>query len=500
MAKRRKKKQQAAANTLTDVWGETHARPAPEILSTRAIPDRLQDRAQLDSILRHMKPSKLLDIFNQAEAGYIGPQIGLARDLIERFGHLRSVMQTRTLRVTGTTFMVKPGDEEEASQEAADLFEEAWDDLGGRALIGRMMDAVLQQWTVDQILWDTHATHDGKPYWQPIGCEQTDARRLTWPMVEGDVPMAAPRLMLDWNPAHTIPLLPGQFIVHGSSYERGRPGKMARVRAVASVWLIGQLALVDFATLSEQWGRPFISVLYAAGTSEEELEAILAKIAKSMADRVIAVPTGASVQTSEASSTTSNPIQLQLITLINDITSKVIVGNTTQSDAAGNNDSVSSPTHAKVGEEIRNADALDIADTINLCLVRPWFTFNRHLFGPDARCPYLSPVLEDAPTPEEFGQRLTIASSLRLKVNSQQVYDGLALERPEGVEDVIELGAGAAAGGFGLPGFGGLMNDPRTPLKARETEAPADDDQEKAPGQEEETPTDDADEEDEMQG
>lgn len=440
---------------LVDQFGVPYAPPRAEELSARALRDSLRDRQSLGSILTHVTPRRLVSIFAEADAGLLGPQIELADDIEERYPQVTCAMADRRMAVTSLKWTLAAGDETPDSQEAVAAAWEWWEELDTRKLIDRLMDATLAQWAIDQVLWTTDESRNGKPYWYPRGFEPVDARRLIWPQEENppgqeDRPFA-PRIMRDWTMADTLPLTPGKFICRGYRVRRGRPGKMALVRAIAAVWMFARYALDDFAILVEKWGLPFLIAEYEAGANETEIEKLLVRMAASSANRVVAHKAGTTLNVSEGTAHITSVPQEKLITLCDEFIDKVILGTTTRTTAAANNDSVSSPTHREVGTQLRDADAQDVAGVINRDLLRPWFEFNRPHFGAEAKCPRLEPTLAESPAPKERLEIYEGAGRLGLWVMSKQLYTELGLEMPPDTPEVMKLKGAAAANPFGMP-------------------------------------------------
>jgi phage gp29-like protein len=434
-----------------DMFGRLIRRtPDPERLRARTVVHSIRDRGSLGSWLDNLTPGRLLSIFRQADDGEIGVQIELAEDLVERDDHLCSVDQTRRNGVAGLEWIIEAGDDTPAAGRAADAFRDAWERLEPEAVYGRMMDAVLAQWHVEQLIWDTDGRIGGRPLWVPIACEDVDSRRLIWPQTAterpGDITSIIPGIQINWTPSETDDPEPGKYIAHSYRAKRGRPGKGALVRAVAALVMFKKFSLIDLAQLLEQWGRPWPVVTYDPSATDEEVRGWLATLADTMADRAIAVPMGKEVEVIDAKAAGADTPHVNMINLSNEGISKTVVGSTTIAEAAGEGaESVSSPTHASVRRDIRNADARAVAATLYRCVAVPFTLWN---FGPEVAPPKLSPTLGEKPEPASRAQVFIQAQTLGLSVQSEQVYSELGLERPEGVPEILELRASAAANPF----------------------------------------------------
>jgi hypothetical protein len=91
-----------------------------------------------------------------------------------------------------------------------------------------------------------------------------------------------------------------------------------------------------------------------------------------------------------------------------------------------------------VRQEIRNADAFSICDSVRRCLVAPWTLWNH---GADAPVPKMRPNTQSKPDPESRGRVYQVAAALGLSVNSDQLYSELGIEKPEDTPELLKLSA-----------------------------------------------------------
>jgi len=449
-------------NRPADRFGRAvSAVPDPWKMTRRQVPDKLRDRDPLNNTHSNITPQNIKSIFDRAGDGYIGSQVELAQDIEERDPHIQSTMQTRINAVLALDYILTPGDDTPEATAACDEFNDIWDHLDTRGLMEDLLAAILQQWAVSRIVWNCgDKNKDGDRRWTPTAFEQTDARRLVWPIHENktddpeDISVTVPALSIDWTQTNTERLTPGVYITHSYRDKRARPGHGAIVRALAWWWMVKHYAAIDWATFCEQFGIPWRVVKYDPSMTEEQTRDMLGALREAASNLAIAVPANAELSLVEGMKG-GEPPHAALIRVADEQISKVIVGSTTISDAAASNDSVSSPTHSDVRRVIRDKDARSLCETISRDLIRIWSYWN---FGPNVASPILVPDLASKPNPSS---RLAIfqgVSTFKLKVKTDQLYSDLGLEKPKGLEDVIELSAvDPAQAGFGfgsMPGSG----------------------------------------------
>jgi phage gp29-like protein len=439
---------------VLDVFGRPiEATPDRTDLTTRTLIATQQDRLSIGSVLGNVTPANILSVFNEADNGYPGRQIELAEDIRERDDHVTSMDQTRRLAVCGLEWFGEPGDDTPQAKLALDAWKEHWEALEPNTIFERLLGAVLDQWHVERVIWDTDGKLAGRTMWRPVAVEEVDARRLCWPTmppgsIDGsDISWIVPQLQRSWTASDTEPLSPGKYLWHSYRAKRGRPGRGALIRCIAVYWMFKRFSLTDMATLLEQWGRPWPAVTYGDNATPDQVTAWLNRLVKSMANRVLALPSAAKLEVIDAKAAGADTPHMNMIRACNEAISKVLVGSTTIAEAAANNDSVSSPTHADVREDVRNADALALSASLRANLIVPWTVWN---FGPDVAPPRWRPNLQPKPNPTSRAAVYINARDLGLQVYSDQLYSELGLERPEGVEDVLALTPPAAAGLLGM--------------------------------------------------
>lgn len=410
------------------------------------------DRQLIASVIGDVTPAKIRAAFDEATSGWIGSQIELADTVTERDPHIRSLYATRRTSVLALDRIVVAGDESDQAKTARDEFAAVWDRFPTNRLIEILLRAHSHQWAVAQIKWDV----SGK-WWTPVSPREVDCRALEWPQVDpaaeagstGDAAIAADvpyyRPIYGTGAGGQIALTPGSFVIHGVDVRDGRPGADAPIRAIAMWWMFKRLAAVDWAQFVERFGKPWPAIKYRPGMARQEILDLIATVKAASSDMCIALPADAELELAAIAASSSSP-QEAFIKVCDQQISKAIVGSTTISDAAENSESVSSPTHAGVLRERRNADAIALDETINRDLVEIWSLWN---YGPGVAVPRVQSVLAEKPDPVK---RLPVwqgAQTLNLTVNSKQLYEELGIERPEGVEEVLTLKPAASGFQFG---------------------------------------------------
>jgi phage gp29-like protein len=136
---------------------------------------------------------------------------------------------------------------------------------------------------------------------------------------------------------------------------------------------------------------------------------------------------------------------IDTVGFFNKETSKVVLGQTmTSEDGASLSQA---KVHEGVRNDIRNSDALTLAETLNDQLIRPLVELN---FGPGISPPTL---VFDVSEPEDmvaFAEAIVPFIGLGLQVRSADIYSRFGLEKPDDGDDVLTAKEVSAMAGLGM--------------------------------------------------
>ncbi len=413
-----------------------------ELPRERAAPSRYSLRQPFSDrrVAPWLNPSKLMRVLADAAMGETEEFLTLAEEVEERDLHYASVLGTRKRAAA----LIKPAFEPASpSKRDRDIAADA------RALAARpgwhrmchcLLDALGKGYAACEIAWETSGR-----LWRPRKVEWRDPR---WFRLDRDDGRAL-RLVTEADSAEGEPLEPFQWIVHQPELKSGLPvrGGLARLAAVAI--MCKSFALTDWMRFGELLGIPFRLGKYGPGASEEDIGTLLSALASLQSDGAGAVPDSMSLELVTApSGQGAAEFHRTLADWIDRQVSKGVLGQTMTSDDGSSRSQAE--VHDRVRQDIREDDAIQLAETLQRDLVDPWTALN---FGAEAEPPRLSlpapdpdrrkAVLEALEALVPLGARVD-ESWARAQFGIPDPEEGAALLEPDpGFDDAAARGSGS---------------------------------------------------------
>ena len=328
-----------------------------------------------DSIASGLNPASLAGLLEDAAQGNHYAYLTLAEEMEEKDLHYAAQLGTRKRAVVRL-----PTDVDAASDSAQDVkIAEAVRELTVgdefRSLLEEQLDALGKGYSVNEICWN----RSGK-LWTPEQYKWRDPRFFQFDIVT----RARIRVRDIKDPAFGVPLSPYKFIVHYPRLKCGIPLRGGLARLVAWSYLFKNFTIKDWVAFVEVFGMPLRLGRYDANTvTDKDLSVLKSAVANIGSDAAAVLPKSMEIEFQEAAKATGGERLYEgLAIYLDKQVSKAILGQTMTADDG------SSQSQAKVHDEvrgdIRDADAMQLADTINRDLVRAFVDLN---FGPQEKYP-----------------------------------------------------------------------------------------------------------------
>lgn len=400
---------------------------------------------------RGLTPPKLARILQAAEQGDLLAQHELFQDMEEKDGHLFSVMQTRRLALQELSWDVAaPEDATPAEEELAAFVKDAllgiedFEDLVFDLTdgIGHGFAALELEWADrDRAKLPVRATH--RP--------QTWFKHSTMPGVDRN------ELRLRDNSADGAPLWSFGWIVHRHKSRSGYASRRGLFRVLAWPFLFKNYGVRDLAEFLEVYGMPLRLGTYSPAASKEDKATLLRAVVGMGHDAAAIIPEGMMIDFKEAASGDDKPFSY-MVSLMERTMSKAVLGGTLTSGEGENGTQALGKVHNELRKDIRNADAKQLAATINTQLIYPLLAVNRGVTDM-RRCPRL---VFDTQEPEDvklFADSIPKLVGVGMRIPRGWAHEVLKIpQADQGDQDVLVAPAPApatgAAGGTGAPGQG----------------------------------------------
>jgi phage gp29-like protein len=419
--------------TIVDQCGrvmETTRRPDANLVAVAPVQGQ-----SLTYPSRGLTPERLTSILQEADEGKMTRFCELGMEMQEKDAHLASLFQTRVLAVMGLPWDVKPcptepGDKAAAKEaaEASALCQRAMDGLDVEDLITDLLDALGKGYSIAEIQWRIAADV------MPTGVTWVEPQRFVW---TGNVP----RLLTDKEPQDGEVLPANKFLVHVHKGRSGWPSRAGLLRTCAWLYLFKAYSIKDWMQYCETYGIPLRLGKYPTNATPDEKTSLLEALVSIASNAAGIIPDTASIEfilAGKSQGGSSADVFEKMITWCEHGQSKTVLGQTTSSDAQSGSGTLAGNAHAKVRNDLIEADATSLAKTIRRDLFRAIVGFNMGWDVADRATPYL--WFDSAEPEDEKAQAETLGilvEKVRLRVPASYVREKFGIPAPEGDEELV---------------------------------------------------------------
>ncbi|MBE0529526.1 MAG: DUF935 domain-containing protein [Rhodospirillales bacterium] len=364
-----------------------------------------------------LTPERLARLLRQAEEGDPTAYLELAEEMEEKDLHYRGVLGTRKRQVAQLEITVEAATDEKADVENADMVRELLnrDELQDDLI--DVLDAIGKGYSATEIIWDLSAKQ-----WWPAQFKWRDPRWFRFDPIDGET------LRLVGESGQLEPLAPYKFIVHKPRLKSGLPIRGGMARAVAWAYCFKTFGIKDWVVFAEIFGMPLRLGKYHPGASEEDKRALMRAVADISRDAAAIVPESMTIEFPEAGGKTGSVDMFErMCDFFDRQTSKGVLGQTATTDAIKGGYAVGR-THDEVRGDIEQADARQLAATINRDVVRPFIDLNK---GPQKAYPKVVIGRAKQTDITQMSDSLAKLVPLGLKVEQSVVRDRIGFPDPE---------------------------------------------------------------------
>lgn len=385
-------------------------------------------RHQPSGISTALTPGGLASLLRQAETEDPQAYFRLAEEIEEKELQYATVLGTRKRAVCQLEITVEPGGDSQADEDNAGLIRD-WlsrDTLEDELF--DMLDAVGKGVSLTEIVWETSARQ-----WMPARLEWVHPTFLQFDRDD----LSTPLLKAEGGPTQ-LPAM--KFIWCTIKAKSGLPARGGLARLVSWAFMFKNFDLKAWVQFLELYGQPFRLGRFPSGASEDEKQLLLRAVRDIGADAAAVVPTGMDIEFITDSGSKGGAGHRDLAEYMDYQISKVVLGQSTTTDAISGGHAVSKE-HQEVREDIERADAKALAAVLNQQLVRPIIDLNQ---GPQQVYPRIRIGRPEMVDLQAFATAVTtIAPHVRL--SKAQVLGKMGLKAPESDDDAFGGTPAAAA-------------------------------------------------------
>ena len=371
-----------------------------------------------------LTPVRLAGLLQNAADGDIRQYLTLAEEMEERDLHYRCEIGKRKLVVTGLPVTVESASDDAHDVELTDAVRELTRRPGFRGLLKDLLDGLGKGFSVCEIIWQRGQK------WLPERYVWRDPKFFVFDRATGQ----KLRLLDEADSYEGIELAPYKFIVHLPHLKTGLPIRGGIARVAAWAWMCKNFTVKDWMAFAEVYGMPLRLGKYQPGADSRDIAILKSAVANLGSDAAAVIPESMLIEFVEtAKSGGGQELYLKLADWLDTQVSRGILGQaaTTQGTPGklGNDQA-----QAEVRDDIRDDDALQLAETINRDLVRPYIDLN---FGPQEQYPQVVIRAVEQEDLTLLADALAKLVPLGLKVEQSEIRDKFGLSEPAEDAEVL---------------------------------------------------------------
>lgn len=398
------------AATTTELNDE---QSAPSIGSVR----RIESTHPADGL----EPRRLAAILLSAETGDAEAYLDLAEQMEEKDLHYSAVLGVRKRAIRGLDLIVDPGDDSDAAGEAADLVRDALTSAAIKEDFVDMLDALGKGYSVCEIIWNTTGRH--------FSIEALEHRAPGWFAFD----RGNGRHLRLRGTAEGEQLSPDKYVIHMARVKSGLPIRAGLARLAAWGFMFKNFNIKDWSIFLEAYGHPLRLGKYDPQLASPEDKRTLLKAARSIGiDMAAIIPKSMELDVIAAKSN-SNEGYEKAARWWDEQLSKGILGQVATTDAIAGGHAVGK-IHEAVREDIRDADADQLAITLMRDIARPLVRHNLGEAVPVPRIRFQPPERVD---PEKLLRLMEVAGPAGLRISKADIYKAFSLREPAKEDDVL---------------------------------------------------------------
>ena len=421
--------------TLIDIYGNPLRREVlSEPQSERAHVAHLR-REFADHPSRNLTPLKLSRILETAEHGNLRGQSELFMDMEERDAHLFAEVSKRKRVLAAIPWRIEPPRNASRGEkkDVAWLTEAVTGLEGWEELLLDLADGIGHGFAAVEIEWARSG-----PEWLVRTFKHFPQTGFLLPHDNQD----ELRLRTLQSPTGEA-LLPFGWLLHRPKARSGYVARTGLFRVLAWPYLFKHYATRDLAELLEIYGLPIRLGKYPPGTAAAEKTSLLRAVTELGHSAAGIIPEGMTIEFQKAAEGSEAPF-LAMMRQCDDTISKAVLGGTltSQTSESGGGAMALGNVHNEVRQDLKAADARQLAGTLSRDLLWPLLVLNRAGYDDPRRAPRLIFDTRDPAEVAQTARNIQVAVQLNIDVPLEWAREQLGIPAPQGGEAVI--GGGVA--------------------------------------------------------
>ena len=375
-----------------------------------------------DTVLFGLTPARMVELLTNARTGDHARYLAMAAEMEDRDPNYFSALQTRRLAVALLDRSVTPADDTPREIEIAAAFDVVLQSAEFGMMLGDALDALGKGFSVTQLIWDT-----SEGQWSPTQFEWLDPR---WFVFDRETLRT---LRLVDGTAYGAELEPFKYIIHTPKIRAGLNVAGGLARIACALHLFKSYAVRDWLAFAEVFGIPLRMGRYPGNATAEakaELETAVRAIGS---DCAATIPDTMSIEFVQAKTAGQGGGDIEFFQGLADWmdrqVNKAVLG-TNSTDEQGGGSFAKAKVMNGVRTDIRNSDAYQLANVLNVYVMRPWYDLN---YGPPKSRHGYPRIVFDTTEPDDLAllaQSLPVFIDRGLPVSVAAILEKFGLAAP----------------------------------------------------------------------
>ncbi|MEL6785104.1 MAG: DUF935 domain-containing protein [Pseudomonadota bacterium] len=375
-----------------------------------------------DSVAAGMTPQKMGRMLKTSRGGDNAEFLRFAEEMEERDPHYAAVLNTRKLAVVSLAAQIEAASDDAKDVEMADAVRSLIKTAGFRRMKYDALDGLGKGYSVVEIDWQATATS-----WKPLEYLWRDQSHFQWGVDGREL-----RLRKEGS-KEGVELTPGRFMVHVPQLKSGLPARNGLARLGAWNFILKSYSLKDWAQFAETFGLPMRIGKYDRDATPKDKAALLRALRMMAHDFAAVIPEGMDVELIQAASGRGGEAVFGgLAKYIDKAFSKAVLGQTMTTDNGSSQ--AQANVHNEVRMDIVAADAEQLAETIQTCIIIPFINFN---YGMQEHYPQFTLPAEAAEDLEKLANVIGTLTGAGLTLQASEVRDRFGFADPEKGAELI---------------------------------------------------------------
>lgn len=363
-----------------------------------------------------LTPVKLATLLRSAAEGDADAQLTLAEEMEEKDLHYASVLGTRKRAVARLPIVVEAASDSADDVKMADETRELFKRPGTKAMIEGCLDGLGKGYSAVEMIWDKSRIPWRPTYtWRDPRFFQYDRDTLTTLRLKDEMDMV-----------NGVPLTPYKFIVHEPRLKMGIPLRNGLARLAAWTYCFKNFTIKDWMAFCEVFGMPLRVGKYRPGETEDNINILKSAVANLGSDAAAVIPEGMLIEFVDGVKSQGGESLFERVAdFFDKQMSKAILGQTMTADDGSSQSQAT--VHNEVREDLRDADADQLAETLLRDLIIPYINLN---WGPRENYPQLFLREPESADIKVMSEALAKLVPLGLRVEASEVRDRLGFSDP----------------------------------------------------------------------